>query len=34
MAAFNVADACICIAVGFFMVHSFRQEKTAAAAER
>ncbi len=26
--AFNVADACICIAVGFFMVHSFKQEKT------
>ena len=26
--AFNVADACICIAVGFFMVHSFRQSKT------
>ena len=25
--AFNVADACICIAVGFFMVHSFRAEK-------
>ena len=32
--AFNVADACICIAVGFFMVHSFRQGKTAGAAER
>ena len=29
--AFNVADACICIAVGFFMVHSFRQEKPEAA---
>ena len=29
--AFNVADACICIAVGFFMVHSFRQEKREAA---
>ena len=29
--AFNVADACICIAVGFFMVHSFRQEKSAEA---
>ena len=28
--AFNVADACICIAVGCFMVHSFRQNKTAA----
>ena len=27
--AFNVADACICIAVGCFMVHSFRQNKTA-----
>ena len=26
--AFNVADACICIAVGFFMVHSFKQGKT------
>jgi len=23
--AFNVADSCICIAVGCFMVHSFRQ---------
>ena len=23
--AFNVADACICIAVGFFIVHSFKQ---------
>jgi len=29
--AFNVADACICIAVGCFMVHSFRQSKTAEA---
>ena len=29
--AFNVADACICIAVGFFMVHSFRAEKRSAA---
>jgi signal peptidase II len=25
--AFNVADSCICIAVLFFIVHSFRQEK-------
>ena len=25
--AFNVADACICIAVGCFMIHSFRQSK-------
>lgn len=25
--AFNVADACICIAVVCFMIHSFRQEK-------
>lgn len=25
--AFNVADSCICIAVVFFIVHSFRQEK-------
>ena len=30
--AFNVADACICIAVGCFMVHSFRQGKTQSAA--
>ena len=30
--AFNVADACICIAVGFFMVHSFKAEKTKNAA--
>ena len=29
--AFNVADACICIAVGFFMVHSFKAEKRSAA---
>ena len=29
--AFNVADACICIAVGFFMVHSFKQGKSAPA---
>jgi signal peptidase II len=27
--AFNVADACICIAVVFFIIHSFRQSKTA-----
>src|SRR6266446_1118397 len=27
--AFNVADSCICIAVVFFIVHSFRQEKPA-----
>ena len=25
--AFNVADACICIAVVCFMIHSFKQEK-------
>ena len=25
--AFNVADSCICIAVVFFIIHSFRQEK-------
>jgi signal peptidase II len=25
--AFNVADSCICIAVIFFMIHSFRTEK-------
>ena len=25
--AFNVADACICIAVGCFIIHSFKQEK-------
>jgi signal peptidase II len=29
--AFNVADSCICIAVVFFIVHSFRQEKKAPA---
>src|SRR5437870_12604069 len=29
--AFNVADSCICIAVVFFMIHSFRQEKKAPA---
>jgi signal peptidase II len=32
--AFNVADSCICIAVIFFIVHSFRSEtKTQAAVE-
>jgi signal peptidase II len=30
--AFNVADSCICIAVVFFIVHSFRAEKKAPAA--
>lgn len=25
--AFNVADSCICIAVAFFIIHSFRHEK-------
>jgi signal peptidase II len=30
--AFNVADSCICIAVLFFIVHSFRTEKKASAA--
>ena len=25
--AFNVADSCICVAVVFFILHSFRQEK-------
>ena len=25
--AFNVADACICVAVGCFVIHSFRQNK-------
>ncbi len=30
--AFNVADACICVAVGFFMVHSFRQGRENASA--
>jgi signal peptidase II len=28
--AFNVADSCICIAVVFFVIHSFRTEKKAA----
>lgn len=27
--AFNVADSCICIAVGCFMIHSFRQNRAA-----
>jgi signal peptidase II len=27
--AFNVADSCICIAVVFFIIHSFRQDKHA-----
>ena len=30
--AFNVADSCICIAVVCFVIHSFRQNKEAAAA--
>jgi signal peptidase II len=30
--AFNVADSCICIAVVFFVIHSFRQEKKTPAA--
>src|SRR6476661_5630429 len=29
--AFNVADSCICIAVVFFIIHSFRKRKEAAA---
>ena len=29
--AFNVADSCICIAVVFFVVHSFRHDKKAPA---
>ena len=28
--AFNVADSCICIAVAFFIVHSFRADKKTA----
>jgi signal peptidase II len=28
--AFNVADSCICIAVVFFIIHSFRHEKKTA----
>src|SRR5256714_117845 len=31
--AFNVADSCICIAVFFFIVHSFRAEKKTPTAE-
>jgi signal peptidase II len=31
--AFNVADSCICIAVLFFIIHSFRVEKKAPAAD-
>ena len=30
--AFNVADSCICIAVFFFIIHSFRSEKKTPAA--
>ncbi|CAN5583127.1 signal peptidase II [soil metagenome] len=29
--AFNVADACICVAVGLFMIHTFRESRTAKA---
>jgi signal peptidase II len=29
--AFNVADACICIAVGCFIIHTFKEGKTKAA---
>jgi signal peptidase II len=32
--AFNVADSCICIAVVFFMIHSFRHDRRAAQPER
>ena len=32
--AFNVADSCICLAVLFFIVHSFRTEKKTPAAEK
>jgi signal peptidase II len=32
--AFNVADACICIAVGCFIVHSFKEEKAKKAENR
>jgi signal peptidase II len=32
--AFNVADSCICIAVVCFIIHSFRENKTAAAESR
>jgi signal peptidase II len=31
--AFNVADSCICIAVVFFIIHSFRQNKKSVATE-
>lgn len=31
--AFNVADSCICVAVFCFLVHSFRQKKTAQGGE-
>lgn len=31
--AFNVADACICIAVGFFVIHSFKQGVPSKAAD-
>ena len=31
--AFNVADSCICIAVAFFIIHSFRSEKKTPAPE-
>src|SRR5437763_145633 len=30
--AFNVADSCICVAVVFFIIHSFRSEKKTPAA--
>jgi signal peptidase II len=30
--AFNVADSCICIAVVFFIIHSFREKKVSAPA--
>jgi len=32
--AFNVADSCICIAVVFFIIHSFRQNKPGAETAR
>jgi signal peptidase II len=31
--AFNVADSCICVAVIFFIIHSFRTDKKTPAAE-
>jgi signal peptidase II len=31
--AFNVADSCICLAVVFFMIHSFRHDRHAKEAE-